>query len=70
MLDWFHWRKFLFQTVLKHVYVVQKAVFSLVSSKQEDMNDIRTQRYVLDMGEVGGGRTAAAVLHVSKGTLW
>ena len=55
MLDWFHWRKFLFQTVLKHVYVVQKAVFSLVSSKQEDMNDIRTQRYVLDMGEVGGG---------------
>ena len=52
--------------------MVQKVVFSLVSSKQEDENDIRTQRYVLDMGEMGGGggRTAAAMLHVSKGLLW
>ena len=69
MLDWFHWRKFLFQTVLKHDYVVQKAVFSIVSSKQIFKNDIRAQQYVLVM-EGGGGAAAVAVLHVSKGMLW
>ena len=36
--------------------MVQKAVFSLVSSKQEGENDIRTKRCVLVMEEVGGGR--------------
>ena len=52
--------------------MVHKAVFSLVSSKQEGENDIRTKRCVLVMGEVGEGegRTAAVVLHVSKGMLW
>ena len=47
--------KYLFQAVLKHVYVARKSVFSLVSSKQKVENDIRTQRCVLVMGG-GGGR--------------
>ena len=51
--------------------MARQAAFSIVSSKQNVENDMRTQRCVLNMGVgrergAGGGGAAAAVVHMSK----